>query len=213
MTQTIWLARHGNRIDFVQPEWFNTAKRRYDPHLSADGMIQAEQLGQRLAGSGIKHIFASPFLRTVQTANPLACKLGLSIKLEWGLGEWFNAKWMSEDPETLHPDHLAKTYPIDLTYQVPKYAHPETWEDCLNRTANTAIRLANEYPNQDLLLVGHGASVVGIARGLVGAIAEEKIQAPLCGIQKLVKHGDTWVLELVDDVEHLETRETAIRFV
>ncbi|NEO28838.1 MAG: histidine phosphatase family protein, partial [Kamptonema sp. SIO4C4] len=48
MTQTIWIARHGNRFDFVYPEWFNTAPRRYDPPLSEDGVIQAQELGQRL---------------------------------------------------------------------------------------------------------------------------------------------------------------------
>ncbi|MBV8884961.1 MAG: histidine phosphatase family protein, partial [Chroococcidiopsidaceae cyanobacterium CP_BM_RX_35] len=69
MAQTVWLARHGNRIDFVNPEWFKTAERRYDPHLSDDGVVQAQQLAQRLKGEGIAHIFASPFLRTVQTAT------------------------------------------------------------------------------------------------------------------------------------------------
>ncbi|MGK7892391.1 MAG: histidine phosphatase family protein, partial [Xenococcus sp. (in: cyanobacteria)] len=37
MKQTVWIARHGNRLDFVNPEWFNTATRRYDPPLSEDG--------------------------------------------------------------------------------------------------------------------------------------------------------------------------------
>ena len=46
--QTVWIARHGNRIDFVNPEWFNTAKRPYDPHLSDDGILQAQKLANRL---------------------------------------------------------------------------------------------------------------------------------------------------------------------
>jgi len=45
--QTIWIARHGNRIDFVNPEWFNTAERRYTT-LSDDGVGASHQLGQRL---------------------------------------------------------------------------------------------------------------------------------------------------------------------
>jgi len=42
------------------------------------------QLGQRQR-EGIAHIFASPFLRTVQTANQIAEALDLPIKLESGL--------------------------------------------------------------------------------------------------------------------------------
>ena len=69
MTQTIWIARHANRLDFVSPDWFLTAERRYDPPLSDDGLVQASQLAQRLKNENITAIFSSPFLRTVQTAN------------------------------------------------------------------------------------------------------------------------------------------------
>ncbi|CCQ68032.1 expressed protein [Crocosphaera watsonii WH 0402] len=58
---TVWIARHGNRLDFVKPHWFNTAKRRYDPPLSEDGFVQAKQLGKRLQKENIGHIFASLF--------------------------------------------------------------------------------------------------------------------------------------------------------
>ena len=101
MNQTIWIARHGNRLDFVNPEWFNTAERPYDPPLSPDGIVQAQELGQRLVGERIRHIFASPFLRTVQTADRVAQILDLPIKIESGLGEWLNPDWMKSDPERL----------------------------------------------------------------------------------------------------------------
>jgi len=79
--QTIWIARHGNRIDFVNPEWFNTAERRYDPPFR---WRASHQLGNA-SKKDIAHIFASPFLRTVQTANQVAEALDLPIKLESGL--------------------------------------------------------------------------------------------------------------------------------
>ncbi|MCZ0902379.1 histidine phosphatase family protein, partial [Microcoleus sp. HI-ES] len=88
-----------------------TAEHRYDPHLSEDGHIQAKQLANRLKGEGISHIFASPFLRTVQTANHVANALDLSIKLEWGLCEWLNPEWMTEMPETLSVEALCSRFP------------------------------------------------------------------------------------------------------
>lgn len=61
MSQTVWIARHANRLDFVNPDWFLTAERRYDPPLSEDGIVQAQQLARRLKPENIAHIFASPF--------------------------------------------------------------------------------------------------------------------------------------------------------
>jgi len=46
----IFLARHGNRQDFVDPRWLDQAEEPYDPPLSADGVEQARGLGRRLAG-------------------------------------------------------------------------------------------------------------------------------------------------------------------
>ncbi|VXD12369.1 conserved hypothetical protein [Planktothrix serta PCC 8927] len=210
MPQTVWIARHGNRIDFVNPAWFNTAERRYDPHLSDDGEIQAKQLANRLVGEGITQIIASPFLRTVQTANAVAEKLDLSIKLDWGLGEWLNPDWMS-CPETLPLAILSQEFPrIDLSHPVGVFHYPETWEDCLKRTADTAKRLVNTFPQDDLLLVGHGASVLGTALALIPSLKETEIKPSLCCLFKLVQNGEKWILELNDDTEHLTESETVI---
>jgi len=108
--QTIWIARHGNRIDFVNPEWFNTAERRYDPPLPMMAGA-SHQLGQRLKREDIAHIFASPFLRTVQTANQVAEALDLPIKLESGLSEWLNSAWMTDVPERLSMEALTQLFP------------------------------------------------------------------------------------------------------
>lgn len=213
MTQTVWIARHGNRIDFVNPEWFNTAEHPYDPHLSDDGFVQAQQLANRLVGEGITHIFSSPFLRTVQTAHVIAETLDLPLKLNWGLGEWLNSEWMSAYPETLAPQILAQKFPkIDLSSPVGEARYPETWQDCLHRTAQTAQNLVEAYPNQDLLFVGHGASVLGTALGLVPTLAETDIHASLCCLVKLVRHDNKWIVELDGDISHLDETEKVVRF-
>jgi broad specificity phosphatase PhoE len=211
MTQTIWIARHGNRIDFVRPEWFETALRPYDPHLSEDGELQAWELGQRLKDESIDHIFCSPFLRTVQTANHVAEVLDLPLKLEWGLCEWLNPDWMHTMPETLSPKALKERFPrIDSHYRSrvqPQYPEPD--EICWQRTGETARRLVAEF-SSNLLLVGHGASVVGSAVGLLGDYVE--IQASLCCLVKLVRLESEWVLELNGDTSHLSRTQAQLRF-
>ncbi|WP_204104144.1 MULTISPECIES: histidine phosphatase family protein [Spirulina sp. CCY15215] len=211
MTQTIWIARHANRFDFVNPEWFETAEHRYDPPLSEDGFIQAKELGKRLQLEKIVHIFASPFLRTVQTANEIAYFLDLPIKLEAGLGEWLNPDWMSKMPEILSREELAQQYPrIDLRYQsrvIPEF--PENEAEVMDRTARTVQQLVSEF-SEDILLVGHGSSVLGTIRGLVPECPDFRV--PLCCLFKVVKDSEKWIVELEGDTSHLSQSESKIRF-
>lgn len=215
MSQIIWIARHANRLDFVNPDWFLTAERRYDPPLSEDGFIQAKQLANRLKKEKISHIFASPFLRTVQTANAVAQALDLPIKLETGLSEWLNPAWMTEEPERLSTLALAELFPrIDLGY-TPRIAakYPETHEQVRARSGQTARCLATEFYPKNILLVGHGASVLGAAMGLVGEIAKMEVKASLCSLVKVVLQDSEWLLELKGDTSHLVEVEEVIRFV
>lgn len=212
MNQNVWIARHGNRLDFVRPEWFQTAQRRYDPPLSDDGRVQARQLGDRLRSENIDHIFASPFLRTVETAHAVAETLDLPVKLEWGLCEWLNADWMTSTPETQTPEMLARQFPrLDLDYRSRVDArYPETETQALSRAGQTARVLAAEFSG-DLLLVGHGASVLGMARGLVGD--DCYVHACLCCLVRVSRRGSQWRLERDGtDMSHLSHSEAKVRF-
>lgn len=211
MAQTIWITRHGNRYDFVNPDWFITAPMRYDPHLAEDGITQAQALGERLKSEKITHIFSSPFLRTVQTAHEVAEILDLPIKLEAGLGEWLNPNWMDHDPEIRSPETLAKHYPrIDLNYRSRVTCQfPETEARVNQRTAQTAQQLAKEFEGE-LLLVGHGASVLGTAQGLLGKPLN--IRVTFCCLTKLVQNKNSWEIELAGDVSHLSHTEKTVRF-
>ncbi len=211
MAQTIWIARHGNRLDFVNPEWFNTAKHRYDPPLSADGLVQAQELGQRLKSEKIAHIFASPFLRTVQTAHAVAEILDLPLKLEAGLCEWLSPEWMSEPPITASLEELVARYPrIDLSYTsrlIPQY--PESRATLNQRTADIAQKLVAEY-SEDLLFIGHGASVSGTTTGLVGG--QPQVNAALCCLVQITATEKGWDMLLNGDTSHLSESESFIRF-
>jgi broad specificity phosphatase PhoE len=214
MSQIIWIARHANRLDFVNPDWFLTAERRYDPPLSDDGIVQAQQLANRLKTEKIDHIFASPFLRTVQTASAIAEVLNLPIKLETGLSEWLNPKWMTEEPQRHSIKELKELYPyIDVSY-TPQIAvnYPETRQKMRQRSAQTARCLASEYSPANILLVAHGASVLGAAMGFVGDLAIKKVKASLCSLVKIVRQEPDWLLELTGDTSHLTEVEEVVRF-
>jgi broad specificity phosphatase PhoE len=219
MSQKIWIARHANRQDFVNPEWLLTAERRYDPPLSEDGFVQAQQLAQRLKEEKIHHIFASPFLRTVQTANAVAEILDLPIKLETGLSEWLNPDWMKEEPERLAIGALKELYSrVDASYtsRIAVNFPEKTEEEVQQRSGQTARCLADEFSPENILLVGHGASVNGATMGLVSSDIYNGARVRLCSLFQLVRKNVNneylnWELILTGDTSHLEQVEEVVR--
>lgn len=99
-SKNVYFARHGERIDWIDKTWLKTADRSTDPPLSPYGLQQAHELGVYIAGikPRITHIYASPFLRTIQTALQAANELNKNvtstneltkIRIEPGYGEYF----------------------------------------------------------------------------------------------------------------------------
>jgi len=199
--QNIWLCRHGNRIDFVDRNWKGS-----DPHLSVDGVEQAKQTGERLRGEGICHIFASPFLRTVETAHYIAEAIDIPIWIEHGACEWLYDKWFLSQPDFLPPAAMKERFPrVDTAYRtlvVPQY--PETTEQLQERCNRLKEAFESRYTN-NFLMIGHGASVVGVAAGYGFTLSG----AGLCALTKIQRRGDSYTLELDASAAHLASGEVA----
>lgn len=207
--RSIWIVRHGDRLDFADSEWARSAERPHDTPLSASGVEQARRLGTRLRPERIGYVFSSPFLRAVETAHWAAEALDLPIKIEPGLSEWLNAGWFSISPEPLPIEELARQFSrVDRSYE-PRGSvrYPESGEQALERSGRTAARLAAEF-DSNLLMVGHGASVLGATAGLLRVPPERAgdllPSVPCTGVVKLVQASATWTLELACDTAHLD---------
>jgi 2,3-bisphosphoglycerate-dependent phosphoglycerate mutase len=77
---TIYLVRHAESqpsSEVPEPEW----------PLSTRGAKQARALVSSLRGLGAAAIYASPYLRAVQTVEPLAIALGMDVALIEALRE------------------------------------------------------------------------------------------------------------------------------
>jgi broad specificity phosphatase PhoE len=172
MHSTVWLVRHAHRLDFIQPEWFETAPFPYDPPLSALGWQQSLELIPRLKNSHIQQVFTSPYLRAVQTAYPIAQSLGLLIQVEDGLKEWLNPDWSTSLPKTSPIETLiAQGFPVDVTYEsqlLPTY--PETIAELKSRADIVARKIIIQLGNS-LLIVAHKHTLTAIAESLTGDTA------------------------------------------
>ncbi len=197
--QTIWLVRHAHRLDFVEPKWLETAIYPYDPPLSAQGFDRAMLLAQELSQIQIDRIYTSPFLRTIQTADPFARLLQLPIRLEWGLCEWLCRDWTFGMPETTPVGDLIRCHPnIDVNYQslvIPCY--PETYEELDARIITIADKLIQDNC-KNILVIAHKGSVLGIVAVLTGNQDWRTYDLPCGGIIKLVGDDGRWLSSILD---------------
>lgn len=86
----ILLIRHGEN-DFVKTG--RMAGRTPGVHLNERGQQQAQELAEALIKAPIKAIYSSPMERAIETAEPLAAKLGQEINIrpsliEANIGDW-----------------------------------------------------------------------------------------------------------------------------
>jgi len=94
MVKSIILMRHAERedraLEKIGKDWISTAARPQDPKLSVRGFDQAVDVAKKLSGVGVTKILCSPMIRTVNTAEIIAEKLGFkdnSVNVEYGLVE------------------------------------------------------------------------------------------------------------------------------
>ncbi len=81
-----------------------------DPVLAELGHVQARATAEYLAGEGIDHIASSSMKRAMQTAEPLADRLGLSVEMLDDLRESDHRsriyvpseEWSRDDPAVAH---------------------------------------------------------------------------------------------------------------
>lgn len=210
----IYVVRHGMRIDHEDRSWGKEAPRPFDPPLSPTGLEQAWQTGLYLKKFEITAVYASPLLRTIQTAAEIVKTLDLPINVEGGLTEWLNPKWYDFSEGMLKLPHLLADYPrLNLAYRSlvrPRY--PENDEAiCRERYGFVARQLAEESTG-DILLITHGAGVSNIVQALTGS--REGANDKTCAVNVLRRKllGGGWMLES-STAEHLSKSEAKVEYI
>lgn len=86
---TLYFVRHADK---KPGQFFNERMRHQDPPLSCYGRIQARQIGWIFRHEDIKAIYISEYIRTLQTARPLARRLKLPPIVDARLNEIDNGE-------------------------------------------------------------------------------------------------------------------------
>lgn len=138
--------------------------------LSETGKRQASQLGSFLGDRKIHHVYSSPMVRAVETAQAIAQHHALDVKtideiLEVNVGQW----------ETLNWDEVMRDYPDEYRRFMDDpaqngYVGGESYQDVFQRCQPVLGRLLDKH---------HGETVVLVAHNVVNRV----LLAPLLGIE------------------------------
>lgn len=146
------LIRHG------ETAW-NRATRiqgHTDIPLSALGLAQAECLAEALADEPLAAIYASDLSRARQTAEALARRRGMAVRLDAGLRERAFGRF-----EGLDWEQIVQRYPEDAERwrrREPGFAvgGGESLDDFSARCLAAVQRAAAAHPGQGIAVVAHG---------------------------------------------------------
>jgi probable phosphoglycerate mutase len=200
----IFLVRHGESAPARASEPFPMIEGQADPDLAPEGRDHAQRVGRRLADERIDAVYVSTLRRTVQTAAPLATKVGLTPRVEPDLrevhlGDWEGGLFRKLTTEG-HP--IAQRLWREQRWDVIPNA--ERVEDFAGRVRRGIQRVAEGHAGQRVAVFTHGG-VIGQALALAtGSRPFAFVGADNGSISHLVVLGEHWIVRRFNDTAHLE---------
>jgi probable phosphoglycerate mutase len=171
--------------------------------LSAIGRVQAEAIAGRLADERVQ-VFSSPLRRTLETARPLAERLGVETITVEGLREVRLGDWEGAAATQLHdPDNpiTAALFANERWDAIPNAEDPETFAQRVRSAIEHVIELAE---HGTAAAFTHGGVVAEVCHQATSSRAFAFIGCENASITRLLVFSDgTWMLRGFNDVSHL----------
>ncbi|MEV6651095.1 bifunctional RNase H/acid phosphatase [Streptomyces sp. NPDC051219] len=202
---TFVLLRHGETA--LTPQKRFSGSGGSDPELSPVGRRQAEAVASVLAARGtIQAVVSSPLRRCRETAEVVAGRLGLDVRLEDGLRETDFGAW-----EGLTFEEVRERFPADLDAWLasPKAAPTgggESFATVARRVGSARDKLLAQYPGKTVLLVTHVTPVKTLVRLALGAPPESlfRMELSAASLSAVAYYADgNASLRLLNDTSHL----------
>jgi probable phosphoglycerate mutase len=206
----ILLVRHGESAPASETEPFPLVDGHGDPPLDPVGHEQAQRVADRLEHEDIGAIYVTTLCRTVQTAAPLAERLGIEPQVEADLREVHLGDWEGG----MFRKHVAEGHPMAI-----KMLEEQRWDAIPGAEAGDVFadrvragieRVAKAHPDQLVVVVVHGGvigSVMAQASGATRGFAF--VGSDNGAISRIVVSGDRWIIRGFNDTGHLDQLVTA----
>jgi broad specificity phosphatase PhoE len=172
-----------------------------DPDLSEEGIEQAKRLPDALARFPITRLVSSPQVRSVQTAQPVADALGLTVEIDERLAEY------DRDMEHYIPiEQIATEYPEELARLAQGHLPSSVDEDAFLERINGGIRdvvAAGEHEDT-IGVFTHGGVINGLLHTILGTEKILCVSVDYAGVTRLLssREGNLYVAA-VNGTEHV----------
>ncbi|MGW9238879.1 bifunctional RNase H/acid phosphatase [[Kitasatospora] papulosa] len=202
---TFLLLRHGETA--LTPEKRFSGSGGGDPELSATGRRQAACAAEAFAARGtVQEIVSSPLRRCRETAEAVAGRLGLEVRVEDGLRETDFGLW-----EGLTFAEVRERHGADLTAwlaspDVAPTGGGESFAEVAERVSAARDRLIARYAGSTVLLVTHVTPIKTLVRLALGAPPEALYRMELspASVSTVAYYADgNPSLRLLNDTSHL----------
>jgi probable phosphoglycerate mutase len=172
-----------------------------DPDLSEEGIEQAKRLPDALARFPITRLVSSPQVRSVQTAQPVADALGLTIDIDDRIAEY--------DRDMAHYipiEQIAAEYPEELARLAQGHLPSSVDETAFLERINEGIRdIVAAGEHEDTIAVfTHGGVINGLLHTILGTEKILCVSVDYAGVTRLLssREGNLYVAA-VNGTEHV----------
>ncbi len=205
MTITLYLLRHGQ----TECSRNNAFCGSVDPELTEDGREMAQGFAMAYQALEWQAIYASPMIRAIATAKPIAEKLGIDLELRDGLKEINYGLWEGQTVEKVsqeyHDDYIRWT--ADPAW------YPPTGGELAVAIATRALVVIEEikqrYSSGNILIVSHKATIRIILCSLLGIDVGRfrfRLGCPVGSVSKVEFGAHGPLLHSLSDRTHLSER-------
>jgi len=205
------IVRHGESAPARLDEPAPRADGHSDPPLATEGVEQAARLADRLAHERIDAIYVTSLQRTVQTAAPLAQRLGLQPIVEPDLREVFLGEWEG----VAFRKYVAEGHPTAVQMFLEKrwdvIPGAESNDEFGGRVRAGLERVIAKHPGERVVVVVHGGVIGQIMALATGAPAFSFIGADNASISQVVAMPQPWVVRRFNDTAHLDQTAFSIQ--
>jgi probable phosphoglycerate mutase len=199
--------------------------REIDPPLSDRGLVQAERLGERLAGLPISSIVTSPLVRARDTAAPLARATGITPTIHEGLEEvrlpanhlrhmFSNTAASGMEPDV--DDYASTTMAsinVSQKFTWGRSGEGETGAELRARLTSTIDGIIKDAGHGVVACVSHGGAINAVLAAWIGIQKDMWFVPWHTGITGVLAKGDERTLLFVNDATHLTRDEDILTVV
>ena len=200
---TIVLVRHGRTA-------WNVVERfrgREDLPLDEAGRAQAERTAERIArASKPVAVYSSPLVRARATAQAIATRCGLSVRVHPGLVDIDYGRWQGLTPEEAHRRDRRRARRWFRGSRGGRPPGGESLSRVKRRCLRAVAEIAARHPDATVVAVGHTVVNRAILLGALSMRSREfwHLRQEPCAINVIETDGRRSVLASMNDTCHLE---------